>query len=460
MRDLPDRLRTVWLTVKNMIVRLEPGLAAYIVDMCESYSLSGATDDLTRLLHAHDHKGTWLLYAADARGHFLMWFDDTEERERARSEDARFVETGDSLLKVVEVLLDHGACVRPSELCWHPVHAAVLQDNWPIADAMLSRCPWGSAAHDAVQGNSVWLGLPAHCAYDKSACEQSWRVLGEHGDIALMKSVKGIGGLSLDDAPKMQALDGGRVFYAPAEREIAATVTTARTRPQPLSPSLPGSPQARGLAGVGRDSVDPAVAEAEAADARERASRGSMSAKRAEAAEQKRQQQDQLDAERAAAHEAQEGGPSAPDLNTGEGQLRALMDDIGIKEHGDCDATAAASAANAPTGTLAATVPADGGDAQSSTNSDDADTQCPVCLEECEERTTAHPCGQHAFCFACIDRWVSERSATCPICRVPVEKLMPPPPRDEKLVMALDSELSTVRARHASSPPAMLTTHS
>ena len=448
MRDLPDKLRTEWLEVKQKIVRLDPGLNAYIAHIFESYTSSGDTDDLTTLVHARDHKGTWLLHAADACGYLLEWFDDAEERERARREDARFVETGEALLKVVELLLNHGACVRPSESCWHPVHAAVLKGNWPIADAMLSRCPRGTAAHDAVQGNSVWLGLPAHCAYDKSASEHSLWVLGKHGDIARMIAVKGIGGISLDDGPKMKALSPhGMVFYAPAEREIAATVTTARTRPQRLSPSLPASPQAGGLAGVGPGSVDPAVAADEAAGERERASREHMGDKREEAAEQRRQQQVQLDAERTAAHEAQAGGPSAPDLNPGGAQLRSQMDDMAIDEHPSFGSSTAASAANAPTGTLAATVPADGGDAQGSTGSG---SECPICFGPCD--TTARPCG-HDFCFHCINKWVMETSVACPSCRQTIEKLESP--RGATAVMALESELPEVRSCHASSPSTM-----
>ena len=45
---------------------------------------------------------------------------------------------------------------------------------------------------------------------------------------------------------------------------------------------------------------------------------------------------------------------------------------------------------------------------------------CGICLDEYTSRTSRYvrklPCG-HVFCCKCVDRWVTQHSATCPTCR-------------------------------------------
>ena len=45
---------------------------------------------------------------------------------------------------------------------------------------------------------------------------------------------------------------------------------------------------------------------------------------------------------------------------------------------------------------------------------------CGICLDTYTPRTSRYvrklPCG-HVFCCKCVDRWVTQHSATCPTCR-------------------------------------------
>lgn len=45
---------------------------------------------------------------------------------------------------------------------------------------------------------------------------------------------------------------------------------------------------------------------------------------------------------------------------------------------------------------------------------------CGICLDAYTSRTSRYvrklPCG-HVFCCKCVDRWVTQHSATCPTCR-------------------------------------------
>jgi len=46
---------------------------------------------------------------------------------------------------------------------------------------------------------------------------------------------------------------------------------------------------------------------------------------------------------------------------------------------------------------------------------------CGICLDTYTPRTSRYvrklPCG-HVFCSKCVERWVTQHSATCPTCRV------------------------------------------